>query len=232
MMSIFPIHERFLTFQGEGIHMGRPAFFVRTFGCPVHCPWCDSAGTWHPDWVPKEVAKMSVEEIVTEAETSNAPFVVITGGEPTIFDLHPLVEGLHKIGLGVHLETSGGFPIKGLFDWITLSPKKWKPPLTDNVCVADEFKFIIETPEDIVFYHQMLLDKGLPPTQESAPIWLHPEWSCHENPEVLDAISKAVGNGADLFRAGWQLHKCYKVDFLDHRARIPVPLGGDVKRGF
>src|SRR5690606_10755697 len=51
----YPVHEQFHTWQGEGVHMGRSAYFIRTFGCPVKCPWCDSAGTWHPDHIPAKV---------------------------------------------------------------------------------------------------------------------------------------------------------------------------------
>src|SRR5262245_11713972 len=124
---IYPVHERFHTFQGEGVHMGRPAFFVRTFGCPVHCPWCDSAGTWHPDWVlPDQVQKMTDVELVKEAEQGSPEFMVVTGGEPTVHDLAPLVNTCRENGLPVHLETSGAFALRAEFDWVTLSPKKWK----------------------------------------------------------------------------------------------------------
>jgi len=73
----YPVHERFFTFQGEGVHTGKRAFFVRLFGCPVHCPWCDSAGTWHPDWVPAEVDRMEVDQIQRELIGSRAEILVI-----------------------------------------------------------------------------------------------------------------------------------------------------------
>ncbi|MGK0176927.1 MAG: 7-carboxy-7-deazaguanine synthase, partial [Lentimonas sp.] len=128
-----PIHERFYSFQGEGVHAGRAAYFIRTFGCPVHCPWCDSAGTWHPDYIPKKIARFEPEELAAEAAKTAAEFTVITGGEPTIHDLTNLTEELHAVGQKVHLETSGAFAIKGTFDWITLSPKRWKLPLAENI---------------------------------------------------------------------------------------------------
>lgn len=224
----YPIHERFATFQGEGVHMGRSAFFVRTFGCPVQCPWCDSAGTWHPDWVPPEVEKMTAEAIVEEALDSDASIVVVTGGEPTVYDLAYLTSNLLNAGLPVHLETSGGFPIRGTFNWVTLSPKKWKPPLALNVQTADEFKVIVESPEDIAFYFKMLRELGY---QSNRPIWLHPEWSHREDPVVLGAIADTAKQGK-IFRAGWQLHKLYRVDCRDMRTKPMVPLGGDLRKGY
>lgn len=210
--------------------MGRPAFFLRTFGCPVQCPWCDSAGTWHPDWVPKDVKKMTRLEILWEVDKGPRPdFVVITGGEPAVHDLNPLCAKLHESHYPIHLETSGGFPIRGDIDWITLSPKKWKPPLSENVDSADEFKVIVETKEDIAFYDKMLRDLG---HRGSQPIWLHPEWGHREDPVVLGAISDAAKEGRGKFRAGWQLHKLYQVDARDSRSRPLVPLGGDLRKGY
>lgn len=229
-MKTLPVHEYFYTWQGEGVHMGKPAFFIRLFGCPVHCPWCDSAGTWHKDFVPKTVRTMTAEELLGEAQASGAHIVVITGGEPAIHDLTELTTALRDQGIRVHLETSGSFPLKGKFDWITLSPKRWKLPLPENVRYADEFKIIIEEPKDIVYYWKLLNGLGLRVNER--PIWLHPEWSQHDNPEVLRAISDTVKKGADDLRAGWQLHKLYKVDLDDKRSRPAVPLGGNPDKGY
>lgn len=225
-----PIHEFFSTFQGEGVHMGRPAFFLRTFGCPVQCPWCDSAGTWHRDWVPKDVRKMDSDQILFQIKSSPRPdFVVITGGEPAVHDLGPLCAALYAAHYPVHIETSGGFPIRGRVDWITLSPKRWKYPLSENVHSADEFKVIVETKEDIEFYYRMIRSLG---HRNSQPIWLHPEWSHREDPVVLGAISDAVKEANQGFRAGWQLHKLYRVDARDTRTQPLAPLGGDLRKGY
>lgn len=211
--------------------MGKPAFFLRTFGCPVQCPWCDSAGTWHKDWIPDTIRRMQPEEIVDEILEAGMNKVVVTGGEPAIHNLTELTHACATAGIATHLETSGSFPIWGLFDWITLSPKRWKHPIEDSVKRADEFKVIVERPEDIDFYAKMLGRLGYQ-LLDSKPIWLHPEWSQRENPEVLKAICDAVTDGSLLFRAGWQLHKLYRVDFLDQRVMPPVPLGGDVEKGY
>ena len=203
--------------------MGCPAFFIRTFGCPVQCPWCDSAGTWHPTWVSKDVERIPVEQLVQELRDGpEVDFVVITGGEPAVHDLTELTE---ELACKIHLETSGAFKIKGNFDWITLSPKKWRMPLPENVVKVNEFKIIVEAKEDIVLYSEVI-------GRTDAPIWLHPEWSHHEDPVVLGAISDAVKNGKGRFRAGWQLHKLYRVDSRDMRTRSLVPLGGDLRKGY
>ncbi len=230
----YPIHERFRAFQGEGVHMGRPAFFIRTFGCPISCPWCDSAGTWHKDWVPDDIPRMHLRNLVEEAlQEPRVEFVVITGGEPTVHNLQPLVHELHEHQMPVHLETSGAFEIKAPFDWITLSPKKWKMPLDSSIWQADEFKVIVEFPEDIPFYtdalEQSFTRAG---SRIPVPIWLHPEWSHREDPVVLKAIVDAVVNGRGLYRAGWQIHKGYRVDQQDNRVRPAVPLGGQPEKGF
>ena len=207
-----PIHERFHSFQGEGCHAGRAAFFIRTYGCPVHCPWCDSAGTWHPDHKPQAINRIEALALAEEAAAAQPAFVVITGGEPTIHDLTPLTEALHAIDLPVHLETSGAFPIRGQFDWITLSPKRWKLPLEQNLSRADEFKIIVDAPGAIDEYLAAC------PPPPGVPIWLHPEWNISTDPAILDAITARVKTSGDPFRAGWQLHKPYAADALDPRS--------------
>lgn len=210
--------------------MGRKAFFIRTLGCPVKCPWCDSAGTWHPDWTPDEKQVMSISELVSEAVEVGPEFVVITGGEPAIWDLCPLVHQLKIEGIPVHLETSGAYAIKGAFDWVTVSPKRWGPPIGSSVMMASEFKFIVESPSDIGYYLDLI--NTTHPVRKRVPIWLHPEWSHREDPIVLQAIAQAVRDTSCGFRAGWQLHKLYRVDSLDKRTRPLVPLGGDPGKGF
>ena len=222
---MLPIHEQFYTFQGEGSHAGKAAYFIRTFGCPVHCPWCDSAGTWHPDYIPKHIAKITEADLAEAAAGTHAEFVVVTGGEPAIHDLTALVEALHARKLPVHLETSGAFPIRGNFDWITLSPKRWKLPLAENLCRADEFKIIVDQSEAIEEYNQLIGDR-------ETPVWLHPEWSRRSDRLILDAITEWVKAKGAPFRAGWQLHKPYRSDTLDAASARPAPLGGDPKLGF
>lgn len=226
-----PVHEQFYTFQGEGLHAGKSAYFIRTFGCPVHCPWCDSAGTWHPDYIPKHIERIDVKTLADAAAATKAECVIITGGEPSIHDLRPLCDALHARELKTHLETSGAFEIRGDFDWITLSPKRWKLPLAHNVQSASEFKIIVDRVEAIDEYVGQLttLNGGELPQQ---PIWLHPEWSQHNNQALLDAITDWIKTHGAPFRAGWQIHKNYAADLKDPRSAPAAPLGGDPSRGY
>lgn len=228
----YPVYERFYTWQGEGVHLGRAAYFIRLYGCPQACPWCDSAGTWHRDYRPEGVTLMSAEELAqaVRAESPDGAFVVVTGGEPILFDLAPLVEALHALGRRVHIETSGIAPLRGDLDWVTLSPKpfgQW--PLPEVVARADEVKIIVHEPGDIRAGLETL--EGL---REDTVIWLHPEWSKARERDagVLNAITEAVKDDPRL-RAGYQMHKLYRADDLDvHSDKRLIPLGGNPGLGY
>ena len=226
-----PIHEHFYSFQGEGAHSGRAAYFIRTFGCPVHCPWCDSAGTWHPDYIPQSIYRLEPSALAAKAAQTQAEFTVITGGEPTIHDLSELTNALHAVGHKIHLETSGAFPIQGDFDWITLSPKRWKLPLAENLARANEFKLIIDHPTAITEYTTALNTLGATLSTDSL-VWLQPEWSQRNNPERLNTITAWVKQYGAPYRAAWQLHKHYAADCMDQRSVPAAPLGGDPELGF
>lgn len=220
-MKHYSIHECFHSFQGEGVHMGRSAFFIRTYGCPIQCPWCDSLGTWHKDYKPEHVHKLSPEDLRGMALASKAEFAVITGGEATIFDLAPITQCFHQAGLKVHLETSGAFPIKGHFDWITLSPKWQKKPLDENLMMANEIKIIVENATSINLWWDNI--HHLVQTQH---VWLHPEWSQRRNQTLLNTITQWVKQYGAPFRAGYQIHKPYLADSLDPNAKEDLLLVG------
>ena len=222
-----PIYEQFFTWQGEGIHQGRSAYFIRTFGCPVHCPWCDSAGTWHPDFIPKTIEKIHPKDLVENAKKNKASLVVVTGGEPTIHDLNELCELCSEANLPVHLETSGAFEIKGEFDWITLSPKEWKSPLLENIQSANEIKLIVDSASAI---HQWI--ERFPEIAQVETVWLHPEWSKRNDASILDAITQWIKDHGDPYRAGYQIHKLFSADQKDSQSKPNVPLGGDIELGF
>ena len=227
MLKPLPIHETFYTWQGEGVHMGKAAFFIRTYGCPVHCPWCDSAGTWHKDYIPDFINLESAANLASMAADTGAKIAVVTGGEPASHDLTNLVNELHKHGISAHLETSGGFKIKGDFDWITVSPKWARLPLPEVLGMANEYKFIITKPSEISEWKQ-----EIDIVYNGNPIWLHPEWSQRSNQDVLKAISEAVKEYPAIYRAGYQLHKLYNVDALDPNSKPLVPLGGNPTLGY
>ncbi len=223
----YPVYETFHSWQGEGAHLGKSAFFIRLFGCPVHCPWCDSAGTWHPDYVPSEISKRDADSLVEEAKKSNSEFVVVTGGEPCIHDLGPLTEAIRNAGLKCHLETSGAFEIKGVFDWVTLSPKWQALPVQSALDEADEFKVIVEDEGSIERWVEEIGARI-----GSRPVWLHPEWSRREDRSVLKAITEYVKAHGAPFRAGVQAHKYYKADLFDKNSVSATPLGGDPSLGY
>lgn len=217
----YPVHETFYSWQGEGCHMGRAAFFIRLFGCPLRCPWCDSAGTWHPDLRPREVPRRSAEDLAAEAASESPEFVVITGGEPCVHDLGPLTRALRARGLRTHLETSGAFRLSGDFDWVTLSPKRAAAPLAECVAAASEFKLVVDAPDAVEHWVRALADLGRAEA-DARPVWLHPEWSRRDDPAILGLITEAVKSRRGPFRAGWQMHKLYRADALDPRARPDV----------
>lgn len=223
----YPVYETFYSWQGEGVHLGKSAFFIRLFGCPVHCPWCDSAGTWHPDYVPDRIEKFEAETLAKLAAAAEPELVVVTGGEPVIHDLESLTAELGKAGLSRHLETSGCREISGEWDWITLSPKREAVPVQSALENADEFKLIIDNDGAIDEWVAFLSDQI-----DGRPIWLHPEWSQHSNADILNRITSLVKESGSPFRAGVQAHKFYQADTLDPRSASPKPLGGDPKLGY
>lgn len=223
----YPVHETFHSWQGEGVHLGRSAFFIRLFGCPVKCHWCDSAGTWHPDYIPERIEKREASDLASIAAAASPEFVVITGGEPAIHDLGPLTHALAERGLPSHLETSGGFEIRGNIDWVTLSPKWQRLPLPENLGQAHELKLIVEDGTSIEMWIRELGHRI-----GSKPVWLHPEWSKREDPTVLESITEWVKREGAPFRAGLQAHKYFRADFLDPNSAKPSPLGGNEELGY
>lgn len=214
----YTVHEQFYTWQGEGDHMGKAAWFIRLQGCDQKCPWCDAAGTWHPDHKPDNLERYTPVELANCVEAPPGAIVVITGGEPCLYDLDPLIDALADRGYPAHIETAGHRPLPTRPCWVTLSPKPFAtPPLAANVMRADEFKVIVSGPRSMA--------DGLAFTRPGCSTWLHPEWSKHNDQEVLDLITETVKDNPDL-RAGWQLHKAYRSDQLDPASRPAVPLGG------
>ena len=167
----YPIMEHFHTLQGEGAHTGKSAYFIRLGGCDVGCVWCDVKDSWDASKHPL----MSVADIVAAALASKAPIAVITGGEPAMYDLNPLCNELKAHGIKVHIETSGAYPLRGDLDWITVSPKKFKPALEATLAQAHELKVVVYHPSDVSWAEEHAQHVG-----PNCLRYLQPEWSKRE----------------------------------------------------
>lgn len=160
--------EHFYTLQGEGAHSGRAAYFIRLGGCDVGCMWCDVKESWDADKHPK----FSIEEICDWAQTAGAPIAVITGGEPLLHNLDALTKKLQTAGIRTHIETSGSSPLSGSWDWVTLSPKKFKAPLPEIVSKANELKIVVFNKHDLMWAEQWAAQ-----TSPDCKLYLQPEWA-------------------------------------------------------
>ena len=165
---LLPLVEDFYTLQGEGYHMGKPAYFIRLGGCDIGCKWCDAKFTWNPKTYPPT----PVGEIVARASSFPAQAAVITGGEPSLYPLDYLCSELKKKDIKTFIETSGGYPLSGIWDWICLSPKKQHPPVDNIHQRANELKVIIEHTDDLLWAEENAAKVG-----NSCLLYLQPEWS-------------------------------------------------------
>lgn len=198
-ITSLPVMEAFYTLQGEGYHQGKAAYFIRLAGCDVGCVWCDVKESWEEERYPAQ----SIEEIVSKAKENPARLAVITGGEPTLHNLEPLTEELRKAGFATNIETSGSSPLTGTWDWICLSPKKFKPPLPEVVKKANELKIIIFNKSDFQWaeqYASQVLD--------SCKLYLQPEWDKAEKvtPSIIDYIKENP-----KWQLSLQIHKYINV---------------------
>ena len=194
MTRALPLMEAFRTVQGEGAHTGRPSFFLRIGGCDVGCHWCDVKESWDASKHP-----LTALDDLLALPGPNDRTVVVTGGEPLMWDMGPLTEGLKARGIKVHLETSGAYPVTGTWDWVCLSPKKTKAPLPEWYALADELKVIIYNEHDFAWAEQHAAQ--CPPRTER---FLQPEWSRREAnlPKIINYLEEHP-----VWRLGLQTHK-------------------------
>ncbi len=192
---LLPLVEEFYTIQGEGFHMGKAAYFIRLGGCDIGCSWCDSPYAWNQDLHPL----VSSEAIVKRVAGSGADSVVVTGGEPLMWDLNSLCESLKRYNICTYLETSGAYPLSGTWDWICLSPKKNMPPVPEICSIADELKVIIEMKSDFDW-----AEKYRRLVNENCHLFLQPEWSRSEKiiPEIVSYVRE---------------NKCWRVSLQAHK---------------
>jgi 7-carboxy-7-deazaguanine synthase len=194
-----PVMESFYTLQGEGFHQGKAAFFIRLGGCDVGCTWCDVKDSWDMERHPR----ILVDEMVAAASAHPGRIVVVTGGEPLMHDCTALTAGLRGAGFATHLETSGTWPLSGQWDWICLSPKKFKSPLPEIVRQANELKVVVYHRSDLSWAEEWAAR-----TSPGCRLFLQPEWSRSAvvTPLIIDYIRSHPG-----WRFSLQLHKYINV---------------------
>lgn len=182
-MTSYPVMEHFYTLQGEGAYAGQAAYFIRLGGCDVGCVWCDVKESWDASAHPQ----MTVTALCDLASTHPGKIVVITGGEPSMYDLQPLTDALHAAGLRAHIETSASSPLTGDWDWVTFSPKKFKAPLEANMCLADELKVIVFHKSDFQWGEEFAAQ-----VKPGCKLYLQPEWDKRDSmtPLIIEYIKE------------------------------------------
>lgn len=166
-ISQLPVMEHFYTLQGEGFHQGKAAYFIRLGGCDVGCVWCDVKDSWDAEKHPK----FEIADLVSIVKKTETQIVVITGGEPLMHNLDELTKKLQAAGLKTNIETSGAHPLSGSWDWICLSPKKFKAPLSEILPKANELKVVIFNKSDFLW-----AEKYAAKVSPDCKLYLQPEW--------------------------------------------------------
>lgn len=190
-----PIMEHFFTIQGEGTYSGRAAYFVRLAGCDIGCVWCDVKESWDSELHPI----LGIDYLVSEIEKTTVDFVVITGGEPALYNLAPFIKKLKTLKIEVAIETSGCYELKGIVDWYCFSPKKFKAPCKEAYQLANELKIVINHTSDLAW-----AEKHAEKVKPSCKLYLQPEWS--KSDSLLPLIIEFVKSN-NKWRISLQIHK-------------------------
>lgn len=194
-----PVMEHFYTIQGEGAYSGVPAYFIRLGGCDVGCVWCDVKDSWDAGKHPK----FTIDEITQWVTSTPAKVVVITGGEPLMYNLEELTKSLQSKGLRTHIETSGAHPFTGNWDWVTFSPKKFKAPLPEIYDEAHELKIVVFNKHDFKWaeeYEKLV--------NNNCSLYLQPEWDKSDTmlPQILAYVKENP-----QWRISLQTHKFMQI---------------------
>jgi len=178
-----PLMEDFYTIQGEGFYSGHAAYFIRLGGCDVGCHWCDVKESWDAELHPLT----KVEDMVAKASENEGKLVIITGGEPLMYNLDYLTSELKKAGMQTNIETSGAYEMSGDFDWICLSPKKNKLPTQSVYDSAHELKVVIYNKHDFIFAEEQAAR-----VNGNALLLLQTEWSKKDEmtPLIVEYVKK------------------------------------------
>ena len=195
---LLPLMEEFYTIQGEGYHKGTAAYFVRIGGCDVGCHWCDVKESWLPELHPATETSRIVKNAAQYSKT-----IVVTGGEPLMWNMNALTSQLKAEGLQVHIETSGAYPLSGIWDWICLSPKKNKLPKDEVYAKAHELKVIVYNKDDFRFAEEQAAK-----VNPNCILYLQPEWSVREKvtPLIVDYVMQNT-----KWKVSLQTHKYLNI---------------------
>jgi 7-carboxy-7-deazaguanine synthase len=194
-----PVMEHFYTIQGEGFYQGHAAYFIRLGGCDVGCVWCDVKESWDAD----AHSKYSIDEIVSWVVDAQAPLAVITGGEPLLHQLDALTNALKNKGIKTNIETSGSSPLSGNWDWICVSPKKFKAPLNEVVEKANELKVVVFNKTDFEW-----AEKHAASVNNHCKLYLQPEWD--KSAQVLPLIIEYLKQNPK-WKISLQVHKYMNI---------------------
>lgn len=192
--ELLPLMEAFYSLQGEGFYKGTAAYFIRLGGCDVGCHWCDVKESWEAERHPLVQAQAIADEALAHSKT-----IIITGGEPLMWNLNLLTQRLKAGGARTHIETSGAHPLSGELDWICLSPKKIKRPVGDVLRRANELKMVIYNNNDFLFAEEMAAE-----VNQECFLYLQPEWSKRDKviPKIVDYVL-----AHPQWKASLQMHK-------------------------
>ncbi len=194
-----PVMEEFYSLQGEGCNTGQAAYFVRIGGCDVGCKWCDVKESWNI----RDFPPVPTDEVVSRAASQPAKAVVVTGGEPLLYNLDYFCSRLQEEGIRTFLETSGSQPLSGKWDWICLSPKMEAPPLVEIASIANELKVVIQDYNDFIWAEENAVN-----VNSQCLLYLQPEWSCHDvmMPQIIYYIMQNP-----KWRISLQSHKYMRI---------------------
>lgn len=178
--ELLPLMEAFYTIQGEGYYKGTAAYFTRIGGCDVGCHWCDVKESWLSELHPPTAVSKIAEDAAQFSDT-----IVVTGGEPLMWNMNPLTTLLKEKGLKTHIETSGAYELSGEWDWFCLSPKKNKLPTVNAYKAANELKMIVYNKDDFRFAEEQAAK-----VTDNCILYLQPEWSKREKmmPQIVDYV--------------------------------------------
>jgi 7-carboxy-7-deazaguanine synthase len=196
----FPVMEHFYTIQGEGFHQGKAAYFIRLAGCDVGCVWCDVKESWDDNKHPLMTVEAIIEILKKECHSK---LVVITGGEPLMHNLDELTNTIQQEGFDTNIETSGAHPLSGHWDWICLSPKKFKAPKEEILPLANELKIVIFNKSDFEW-----AEKQAEKVSSDCQLYLQPEWD--KSAAITPLITEYV-KSHPKWKISLQIHKYINV---------------------